>query len=230
MRCRVRLHDMRDLVAVVARVRRLLDLDADPVAVDAALGADPALAPLVAKRPGCARPGAVDGFEMAVRTVVGQQISVARRAHGARPASSPSTASRHSTASRGGCSRPPAALADVDPATLPMPRARGRTRRRAGAGSRRRRSISTRAPTATRPRAALLALPGIGPWTADYLRMRATRRPGRAALRPISSCAAAAATSASTWPTAVRTGRRGAATPRTTCGRTSYADAWADRR
>ena len=68
---------MRDLAPAVARCRRLLDLDADPVAVDAALAADPALGPSVAKEAGVRVPGAVDGFEMAVRAVVGQQISVA---------------------------------------------------------------------------------------------------------------------------------------------------------
>jgi AraC family transcriptional regulator, regulatory protein of adaptative response / DNA-3-methyladenine glycosylase II len=73
----LRLADVRDLAPAVARCRRLLDLDADPVAVDATLGADPVLAPAVAKEPGVRVPGAVDGFEMAVRAVVGQQISVA---------------------------------------------------------------------------------------------------------------------------------------------------------
>ena len=61
----------------MARCRRLLDLDADPVAVDATLAADPALAPAVAEEPGVRVPRAVDGFEMAVRAIVGQQISVA---------------------------------------------------------------------------------------------------------------------------------------------------------
>src|SRR6185369_9195130 len=73
----LRLADVRDLAPAVARCRRLLDLDADPVAVDALLAQDPALAPFVAKEPGVRVPGAVDGFEIAVRAVVGQQISVA---------------------------------------------------------------------------------------------------------------------------------------------------------
>nr|WP_249714039.1 AlkA N-terminal domain-containing protein [Micromonospora sp. NBRC 107566] len=70
------LTDVRDLAPAVARCRRLLDLDADPVAVDATLAADPVLAPSVAKEPGVRLPRAVDGFEMAVRAIVGQQISV----------------------------------------------------------------------------------------------------------------------------------------------------------
>ncbi|MBO4210262.1 bifunctional transcriptional activator/DNA repair enzyme AdaA, partial [Micromonospora echinofusca] len=73
----LRLADVRDLAPAVARCRRLFDLDADPVAVDAVLGADPALATLVAAEPGVRLPRAADGFELAVRAVVGQQVSVA---------------------------------------------------------------------------------------------------------------------------------------------------------
>ena len=71
------LDDLRDLAAAVQRCRRLLDLDADPVAVADVLGADPLLAPLVAAAPGRRVPGAVDGLELAVRAVLGQQVSVA---------------------------------------------------------------------------------------------------------------------------------------------------------
>ena len=105
--CRVRLHDTRDLVAVVARVRRLLDLDADPVAVDAALGADPVLAPLVRKRPGLRSPGAVDGLETAVRTVDRPADLGQRRAHRARPDRRRARQRRPSPTSRGCCSPPP---------------------------------------------------------------------------------------------------------------------------
>ncbi|MET8551144.1 DNA-3-methyladenine glycosylase 2 family protein [Micromonospora zamorensis] len=73
----LRLTDLRDLAPAVARCRRLLDLDADPAAIDGTLAADPALAPAVAAEPGIRVPRAVDGFEMAVRAIVGQQISVA---------------------------------------------------------------------------------------------------------------------------------------------------------
>lgn len=70
------LHDMRDLAPAVARVRRLLDLDADPEAVDAALSEDPALAPNVAAHPGIRVLGNVDGTELLLRTMIGQQISL----------------------------------------------------------------------------------------------------------------------------------------------------------
>ena len=72
----VSVDDTRQLARIVARCRRLLDLDADPDAIADALG-ETSLAPLVAARPGLRVPGAFDGFELAVRAVVGQQISVA---------------------------------------------------------------------------------------------------------------------------------------------------------
>ena len=75
--CTLWLEAVADLQAAVQRCRRLLDLDADPVAVDAHLGADPLLAHLVAQRPGLRSPGAVDGGELLVRAIIGQQVSVA---------------------------------------------------------------------------------------------------------------------------------------------------------
>ncbi|MCL1871796.1 MAG: helix-turn-helix domain-containing protein, partial [Promicromonosporaceae bacterium] len=76
----VELTSLADVATAVARARRLLDLDADPVAVDDALAADPALASLVAATPGIRVPGAVDPHELVVRAIVGQQISVAAAA------------------------------------------------------------------------------------------------------------------------------------------------------
>jgi AraC family transcriptional regulator of adaptative response / DNA-3-methyladenine glycosylase II len=176
VRCEVRLSDVRDLVAVVARVRRLLDLDADPVAVDELLGSDPALAPLVAKRPGLRAPGAADGFETAVRTIVGQQISL----RGARTVVGRLVADYGEPAIAGSEWRSfptPEALAAADPERLPMPRARGRSVVALAAAF----AAGTIALDAGADRAALrgqlLALPGVGPWTADYLRMRATCDP-----------------------------------------------------
>ena len=169
---RVALTDYRDLVWVVARVRRLLDLDADPVAIDAALS-DSGLTRLVRVHPGLRSPGAVDGFEMAVRAVVGQQISVA----GARTLLG-RIAAAHGQSSFGGLLFPSAAaMADLDPASLPMPRARARTvialAQVVASG------VLRLDPGADRDaeRATLLALPGIGPWTASYLAMRALAAP-----------------------------------------------------
>ena len=73
----LRLADLRDLAPAVNRIRRLFDLDADPVAVVSALGDEPVLGPLVRARPGLRVPGSVDPYETAVRTIIGQQVSVA---------------------------------------------------------------------------------------------------------------------------------------------------------
>ncbi|PZS28515.1 MAG: AraC family transcriptional regulator, partial [Pseudonocardiales bacterium] len=173
---RVRLGAQRDLVAVVARVRRLLDLDADPVAVDDVLAGDAALAPLVGKRPGLRSPGAVDGFEMAVRAVIGQQISVRR----ARTVLGTLAAAYGTSAFDGQAwlafpSAPE--FAATDPAQLAMPRTRAAALHALAA------AVASGALTLDpgadreRERAALLAVPGIGPWTADYVRMRALADP-----------------------------------------------------
>ncbi|TAM91489.1 MAG: DNA-3-methyladenine glycosylase 2 family protein [Jatrophihabitans sp.] len=172
--CRVRLTDLRDLTTVTARVRRLLDLDADPVTVDAHLSRNRTLARLVRKRGGLRMPGCADGFEMALRAVLGQQISVAR----ARTLLG-QVAARYGRGAFAGepwlVFPAPEALADVG--RLPMPAARTRCVRavaRAFADG-----TLTLDPGADRDEqsAALLALPGIGPWTAGYLRMRALGDP-----------------------------------------------------
>jgi AraC family transcriptional regulator of adaptative response / DNA-3-methyladenine glycosylase II len=174
--CEAVLTDQHDLDMVVSSVRRLLDLDADSSAVDAQLGADVALAPLVAARPGLRSPGAIDGFEMAIRAVVGQQISVS----GARTVLG-RIASEHGSRAFDGHDAhlfPSAAdFAGLDPATLPMPRARARTllavAEACAAGELNLHPGADR----DRERAALIALPGIGPWTADYIQMRAMSDP-----------------------------------------------------
>jgi AraC family transcriptional regulator of adaptative response / DNA-3-methyladenine glycosylase II len=106
----LRLADVRDLAPAVARCRRLLDLDADPVAVDAVLARDPALAASVSKEPGVRVPGAVDGFEIAVRAVVGQQISVA----GARTVLARLAAATASPALFSAATSPPATASPAD--------------------------------------------------------------------------------------------------------------------
>jgi AraC family transcriptional regulator of adaptative response / DNA-3-methyladenine glycosylase II len=74
---RIRFADVRSFPAIVARVRRLFDLGADIETIGQHLSADPFLAPLVARRPGLRAPGGWDGFELAVRAILGQQITVA---------------------------------------------------------------------------------------------------------------------------------------------------------
>jgi AraC family transcriptional regulator of adaptative response / DNA-3-methyladenine glycosylase II len=165
----LRLAELRDLGAAVARCRRMLDLDADPAAVDDLLGDDPALAPLVTGAPGRRVPASPDADELAVRAVLGQQVSVA----GARTLAGRLTQEYGETLAepRGSVTHdfPTAeALGAVDPERLPMPRARGRAL--VGLA----RALADGMPL---ERAELLSLPGIGPWTAEYVAMRALRDP-----------------------------------------------------
>jgi AraC family transcriptional regulator of adaptative response / DNA-3-methyladenine glycosylase II len=166
-----------DRDAAIEAVRRLLDLDADPVAVDGVLAADPVLAPFVAATPGLRVAGSVDPFETAVRAVIGQQISVrgARTVAGRIVASVGAPLQVGATATGDAVTNvfpTPAALAAIDPALLPMPMSRRRTivelATRVADGR-----IELRAgaePDAVA--SGLLAVPGIGPWTAGYVRMR----------------------------------------------------------
>lgn len=169
------LADLRDLGVAAARCRALLDLDADPQAVDAVLGADPVFAPLVAERPGTRVPGHVDGFELAVRAVLGQQVTVrgaatllARLVH------------RHGDPIDDSPDRlfpMPGTLAEADPAGFSVPQARGAAlvalARAVADGELALDGGADREGTA----AALVALPGIGPWTAGYITMRALGDP-----------------------------------------------------
>jgi len=170
--CSVELTDRADLAIVISRARRLLDLDADLSAIHARLGADPALGPLLAARPGLCSPGAADGFEMAIRAVVGQQISVSG-AHTILGRIAAEHGSRAFDGQGGQLFPDPTTLAVIDPASLPMPRSRARTvlaiAEACASGELRLDPHADR----EREHAALLALPGIGPWTAGYIRMRA---------------------------------------------------------
>jgi AraC family transcriptional regulator of adaptative response / DNA-3-methyladenine glycosylase II len=171
----LRLADPRDLGPAVARVRRLFDLDADPVAVDELLAADPALETAVKEVPGIRLPGTVDGAETAIRTLLGQQVTVA--------------------AARTAAGRLAAALGERLPAALAVPGAEllfptpaviaARGAEVLTGPARRIASVLTVATAladgtlALDPgrdpadlRAELLALPGVGPWSAGYLAMR----------------------------------------------------------
>ncbi|MCX4470094.1 helix-turn-helix domain-containing protein [Micromonospora sp. NBC_01655] len=191
----LRLANMRDLAPAVARCRRLFDLDADPAAVDGTLAADPALAPLVAAEPGIRVPRAVDGFEMLVRAIVGQQVSVTSArttlTHLLLPppptpasgdqevcVAEPAPPGRKPLDQPGGWGFPSAeeVLGIVDRG-FRMPAGRRETIRAAA------RAVvdgeldldpgGDREETARR----LLAVPGIGAWTAGYVAMRALGDP-----------------------------------------------------
>ncbi|AGS72733.1 AlkA N-terminal domain-containing protein [Streptomyces collinus] len=176
--CRLTLSDLRDLTVATSRCRRMLDLDADPVAVDDRLRADPVLAPLVDRAPGRRVPRTVDEAEFAVRAVLGQQVSTAAaRTHAARlvtahgkPLDDPEGGLTHLFPA-------PDALAAVDPASLAMPRTRRTTfTTLVGALADGRLRLGVEADWAE-TRARLLDLPGFGPWTADVIAMRALGDP-----------------------------------------------------
>ncbi|MEU3453235.1 AlkA N-terminal domain-containing protein [Micromonospora sp. NPDC006766] len=192
----LRLADMRDLAPAVARCRRLLDLDADPIAIDTTLAQDPTLTPAVRAEPGVRLPHAVDGFEMAVRAITTQQISL-------RSARTTLTHLRSATAPlnlpvdhevdgdvdlpsrrqphdrQGGLGAFPSAeeLLGVEDVGFRMPGARRETIRAVA------RAVADGTldlePGGDREEAVrrLLALPGIGPWTAGYVAMRALGDP-----------------------------------------------------
>ncbi len=181
--CDLELSDLRDVGTAVHRCRRLLDLDADPDAVTAHLSADPLLGPLATACPGRRSPGTVDGDEMAIRAVLGQQVSVpAARTLGERlvaaygkPLPAPSGTLTH-------CFPDAGTLAAADPAELAREVLRiphSRADAIAGLAAALAAGEIALHPGADRDRetARLLALPGIGPWTAGYIRMRALSDP-----------------------------------------------------
>ncbi|BBZ21217.1 DNA-3-methyladenine glycosylase 2 family protein [Mycolicibacterium gadium] len=173
VKCEIRLDDFRDLAAAIARCRRLLDLDADPEAVVDALGADADLSALVAKAPGQRIPRTVDEQELALRVVLGQQVSVkAARTHAARLV----TAYGQPVADAdGGLTHVfPAVedLAEIDPAHLAFPKSRKRTLTTLIRALATRDVVLDAGCDWDRARAQLLELPGIGPWTAEVIAMR----------------------------------------------------------
>ncbi|MFF9838028.1 AlkA N-terminal domain-containing protein [Streptomyces sp. NPDC013740] len=176
--CRLSLTDPRDLTHAISRCRRLLDLDADPVAVDEHLRTDPLLAPLVDAAPGRRVPRTVDAAEFAVRAVLGQQVSTAAarthaarlvRAHGV-PVDDPEGGLTHLFPD-------PEALAGLDPESLALPASRRTTLltlvRALADGA------LTLGPESDwdEARARLLALPGFGLWTTEVIAMRALGDP-----------------------------------------------------
>jgi AraC family transcriptional regulator of adaptative response / DNA-3-methyladenine glycosylase II len=176
VQCDATLADVADLAPLVARVRRLLDLDADADAIDAALAADPALAPSVAAAPGLRVPGAVDAEEVLFRALIGQQVSVAA----ARTALTRLTAALGESIDLGGFTRlfpTPAAIAERGREVL-----RGPARRIdaiVGVAAALADGSLTIDVGESRDEleARLLALPGIGPWTAGYVSMRVLGSP-----------------------------------------------------
>lgn len=170
--------DLRDLTPAVARSSQLLDLEADPSAINDVLFEDPILHPIVHASPGRRVPGHPDPHELAIRAVLGQQISVAgaRKLAGhlverfGTPLRRPSGSLTTAFPSAG-------ALARATPADLPMPGARQRAL--VGLAAALHEGRIDLDPGADRDRATqtMLTLPGIGPWTAAYVRLRALGDP-----------------------------------------------------
>jgi AraC family transcriptional regulator of adaptative response / DNA-3-methyladenine glycosylase II len=173
LRCVLQLEDLRDLTTAAKRLRHLFDLDADPAAVAEVLGADPLLGPALAAVPGLRIPGHVDGDELLVRAVLGQQVTVTgartiagrlAAAHGSLLSSPVGTVTRTFPTA--------ATIAKLSPADLPMPESRARALLRItellAIGD------IVLDPGADRDAvsAQLLDVPGLGPWTVAYVRMR----------------------------------------------------------
>ncbi len=222
------LSDLRDLTTAVSRCRQLLDLDADPIAVWEALRADPVVGPLVEHDPGRRVPGAADGFELAVRAVIGQQVSVS----GAR-----TVAGRLVQAAGDALPAPDGTLTHLFPTPAALleleGRAPGRVRhagrpaagaRGAGRGGRgrRRRDRPRRGPAGAPPLAGGAA--GRRPLDGRV------RRHARPAATPTRSCRPTSASAGEPAPSGCPTtrptsspspkaGGRGGATPWRTCGR-----------
>lgn len=175
------LSDLRDLTSAVSRCRQLFDLDADPIAICQALGEDPLIGELVTQDPGRRVPGAVDGFELAVRAIIGQQVSVA----GARTVAGRLVLSAGEPLSR--CfgmvthlfPTPEAliALAEDDPGAFSMPASRRRALVSLAAAVLSGDVVIDPGSDPIELRRSLITLPGVGPWTAEYVAMRALRDP-----------------------------------------------------
>jgi AraC family transcriptional regulator of adaptative response / DNA-3-methyladenine glycosylase II len=180
--CRLWLEDARDEATAVARCRHLLDQDANPALIDAHLAHDPLLGPYVRRTPGLRVPGAVDGAELAVRAILGQQVSVAGAATLAgrlvarygEPLAEPVAVGPHLLSHTFPI---PAALLTAAPDSFSMPRSRVATLMGVCAALADGEIVLEPEADLVETERRLLALRGIGPWTAAYIAMRALHDP-----------------------------------------------------
>jgi AraC family transcriptional regulator of adaptative response / DNA-3-methyladenine glycosylase II len=178
LRASIRMPKLALLPNIIARLRRQFDLAADPLSIAAHLGTDPVLAPLLKQRPGLRVPGAWDGFELAIRAVLGQQITVSAAirlagrlvaAYGA-PLSDPDGHLTHVFPTA-------AALAEADLTTLGMPRSRAGTLSGLAAAALADPDLFGAHGELDEAIARLRAIRGIGEWTAQYIALRQLREP-----------------------------------------------------
>ena len=171
--------DSADLTAARDRLRALFDCDADPAAIAARLGCDPHLGPLVAARPGLRLPGAWDPFETGCRAILGQQVSVAaaRRLAGRLVAAfgaalmTPADGLTHLFPR-------PEDLVEADVAlALNMPRARGAAVQALAGAALSDPELFAPAASLEAAVARFTAIRGVGPWTAQYIALRALKLP-----------------------------------------------------
>ena len=178
LRANIRFPKLSALPKIIARLRRVFDLAAEPAAIAAQLAKDPRLAPLVAARPGLRVPGAWDGFELVVRAVLGQQITVPAAiglagrlvARFGEKLDEPVLPLTHVFPE-------PDVLADADLAVLGMPRSRAKTLSAVAAAVVADPHIFATGRSLEEAIVQLRALPGIGEWTAQYIAMRQLREP-----------------------------------------------------
>ena len=177
----IRFPKLQALPAVIARVRRVFDLSADPTLIGDHLSQDPVLAPMIAARPGLRAPGAWDGFELAVRAILGQQITVtAARNLAAKLAAAYGERIDDPAAAKLGLTHVfpgPDRLVGQDIAALGMPASRGKALEAMARTVAADPGIFTPRADLESAIAALKALPGIGEWTAQYIALRELREP-----------------------------------------------------
>jgi AraC family transcriptional regulator of adaptative response / DNA-3-methyladenine glycosylase II len=180
LRATVRFPKLSTLPKIIGRIRRVFDLAADPDSIAVQLAKDEALAPLVAARPGLRVPGAWDGFELAVRALLGQQITVAAAirlagklvARHGEPLRHPEPEARLTHVFP-----EPAVVAGADLFTLGMPRRRAVALSAVAAAVVADPEIFAAGRSLEEAIAQLRSLPGIGEWTAQYIAMRQLREP-----------------------------------------------------
>ncbi|HEV2703711.1 MAG TPA: AlkA N-terminal domain-containing protein [Steroidobacteraceae bacterium] len=178
LRASIRTSKLATLPNIIARLRRQFDLAADPLSIAAHLGSDPVLAPLLKQRPGLRVPGAWDGFELAIRAVLGQQISVsaARRLAG-RLVSGYGKPLLEAEGNLTHVFPTPEALVEADLSRLGMPGSRAATLNGVAAAALANPGLFGAHCDLNEAIERLRSIRGVGEWTAQYIALRQLREP-----------------------------------------------------